>query len=103
MPLHVPSQPWVDINMGFVFGLPRIQRVNDSIFEVVDRFSKMVHFIPCKKMTNAVNVAQLFFRDVYHFHGLLSSIVLDQETRLLSHFSLNLWKTVITQLNFSSA
>lgn len=77
MPLSVPSQHWVDISMNFVLGLPRTYRDSDSIFVIVDRFFKRVHFIPCKKTMDAGNVAQLFFRDVYHLHSLSTSIVSD--------------------------
>jgi len=59
MPNSIPEKPWMHISADFITKLPLAQGY-DSILAVVDRLSKMVHFIPTTEKTSAEGLAQLF-------------------------------------------
>jgi hypothetical protein len=52
-PLPTPDGPWKSISLDFITDLPPSEGFG-AILTVVDRFTKMTHFIPCTKTTNMI-------------------------------------------------
>ena len=86
--------------MDFVFGLPETRDENDSILVIVDRFSKMDHYIPCYKTSDARHVPNLFSMRLLGY--MLYNIDSNIDTRFTSHFWRTLWKKRGTKFNFNS-
>ena len=84
-PLPVPSRPWKNIAMDFITGFP-VSNGFDAILVVVDRFSKMVHLVPCTKSLNAEGLCDLVVHKVIRYHGLPDSIVSDRGPQFISQF-----------------
>jgi len=86
--------------MDFVLDLPKTSRAHDSILVVVDRLSKMTHFLDCSKTDDASNVAELVFREIVLLHGLPMLIVSGRDVKFMSYFWKTLCKLCVNTLKF---
>lgn len=92
--LKVPSRAWQCITMDYIVGLPLTSRGFDAILVIVDRFSKMVHFVPARQDQSAEDVWQLFVDNVIRLHGAVDEVVADRDPKWNSHF----WKAMLDKL-----
>ncbi|WVZ57756.1 hypothetical protein U9M48_008101 [Paspalum notatum var. saurae] len=60
-PLNIPAWKWEDIHMDFVVGLPRTQKGYDSIWVIIDRFTKSTHFLPVKTSLPCQHVCRVVY------------------------------------------
>jgi len=93
-PLELPHAPWQSIAMDFITELPTSEGC-DQLWVVIDRFTKMAHFLPLRKeRKTAADLAVIFAREVWRFHGLPTDIVSDQDSRFTSETWQELLKTL---------
>ncbi|CAL1410109.1 unnamed protein product [Linum trigynum] len=103
LPLEIPQWTWEKITMDFVYGLPRTPKGNDGVWVIVDRFSKVAHFIPIKFKPGLEELARLYVREIVRLHGVPLSIVSDRDPSFTARFWVSLQKAMGTKVHFSTA
>jgi hypothetical protein len=102
-PLQVPEWKWEEITMDFNVGLPRTQSRYDSIWVIVDRLTKVAHFIPVKTIYSGPQLVELYMSRIECLQGVPKKIVSDRGTQFTPRFWERLHEALDTQLRFSSA
>ena len=72
--------------MNFVVRLPRIISHQDAAWVIVDRLSKVAHFIPISMTYSMDKLATLYIKEIVRLHGMSISIVSDKDARFTSRF-----------------
>lgn len=104
-PIPIPDRPWTDISMDFVTGLPE-SKGNNAILMVVDRFSKMHHYISCSASdegTTAEETARMLIDHVWKLHGLPTTIISDRGPQFVSLVWESLCKMLKIKAKLSTA
>jgi hypothetical protein len=77
-PLKIPEWKWEEIGMDFITGLPHTPKGYDSIWVIVDRLTKVAHFIPVKTTYKGSQLEELYMTRIVCLHGVPKKIVLDK-------------------------
>lgn len=101
-PLPIPEYVWSELSMDFISGLPK-SYAKTTILVVVDRLSKVAHFMALKHPFTAVDVARVFLDNVVKLHGFPKSIVTDRDPIFCGKFWKELFRLYKVNLQYSSA
>ena len=88
--------------MDFITHLPKCDGF-DAVLVVVDRLSKMRHYIACQTTDNARDLAYLFKRDIWRLHGTPETIVSDRGIQFVNEFWRQLCELLGVQRRLSTA
>jgi hypothetical protein len=101
--LPIPTWKWEDISMDFIVGLPRTTKGFDSIWVIIDRLTKIAHFLLVRVKYTVATYAELYIARILSLHGVLKTIVSSRGPQFVSKFWEELHKSLGTKLLHSSA
>ena len=70
---------------------------------VVEKLTKVAHFISVKSKHKTYDIAKIFMKDIFKLHGFPKALVFDRDVEFTSNFWKGLFPYLGTKLNFSIA
>nr|GEZ42117.1 putative reverse transcriptase domain-containing protein [Tanacetum cinerariifolium] len=83
---EIPEWKWDNITMDFVTKLPKLSQGYDTIWVIVDRFTKSAIFTPIRETDPMDKLARIYFKEAVTRHGIPVSIISDRDPRFASNF-----------------
>jgi hypothetical protein len=85
-PLNIPEWKWKNICMNFIMGLPHTLCGYNSIWVIMDRLTKSVHFIPVSTTYRVRQYAELYISHIVHYHDIPKTIISDRGSIFVARF-----------------
>ena len=102
-PLEVAKWKWEHVTMDFVTHLPWTSQRHDAVWVIVDRLTKLAHFLAVRMTFTLEEFFLLYIQEIVRLHGVLVSIVSDKDPRFTTHFWKSFRKAMGTWLTMSTA
>lgn len=100
--MEVPQRRWQSISLDLITGLPSSNSY-DAVLVVVDRLTKMAHFVPCNTTLDSQTFARLYRDSIFRLHGLPESVISDRGSIFTSEYTKNLCKLLSIRSHLSTA
>lgn len=100
--LEIPQKRWESISLDLITGLP-ISNSFDAVLVVVDRLTKMAHFIPCNSNLDSQIFARIYRDSVFRLHGLPESVISDRGSIFTSKYTTDLCRLLNIKSRLSTA
>ncbi|GJV57210.1 putative reverse transcriptase domain-containing protein [Tanacetum coccineum] len=92
----IPTWKWERIMMDFITKLPKTSNEHDTIWVIVDRFTKSAHFIPTRETDSMETLTRLYIKEIVSRHGVPISIISNRD----NHFTSRFWQSMHNALDF---
>jgi hypothetical protein len=102
-PLPIPEWQWEVVTMDSIMKLPRTNKQHDSIMMVVNKLTKVTHFIPVKLTHKATNIDDISMREIARLHGIPKTIVSVKDPKFTSNFWKGLFRGFGKNMHFGTS